>query len=392
MTETPITEITLKDNRRVTVRAASDTDMNGIRKLYYDVYGGRYTLDEVNDKDKMKWVIHDPNYLWLVALDAEQIVGSLIFVADPLHRVGKLFAGVVHPQYQGKHLLQNMLKFTVTHELETENRVDLMYAVHRTVSLAPQIVLDKMGFVGLGIFPNVHRVRKFETHGLKAIFHQAALENRITPPKIIPQVYPIFKITGKLLNLGEGVEIFDSPLPDHPEARIEFLIERSKEVEWEYYETRDQGDLMLDYFPFHYPNVKLYTKDQDTQVFMVFHPSDGHACLLGLKTTRADLINVLNATADYAESLGSKYLEVLIPAQDPVLQKLAYRAYFLPCAYFPAFKLGPEGKRLDYIVASRSFVPINFKGVHLDDQTRPYLLAFYKIYSNRLLEDIESDI
>ena len=46
----------------------------------------------------------------------------------------------------------------------------------------------RLGFVSLGIFPNVHRTQEYETHGLKALFHPDAFKRRKRVPRLIPEV------------------------------------------------------------------------------------------------------------------------------------------------------------------------------------------------------------
>lgn len=392
--------IKLVSGEELLVRHADDKEMDDLKKLYFDVYGGRYTLPEVTNRDKMKWVLNDPNYLWLVACDKEQLVGAVIFVVDRKHRVGKSLAGVIRPQYEGKHIMLSLMRKGLNHLMDEKKLCDLQYAVVRTVSVAPQKMLTRLGFVGLGIFPNVRRIRGYETHGLAALFKPVSLAARKRTPVLIPPVEQIFKVTSSMLRLGKAKiknKIAKSSLKDVQKnvkgndlsSEVEFLIERSKELEWEYYRLRDTGKLNAEFFPFHYPNVKLYTRDQKTEVFLNFQEIDGHADLLGIKTDRWDLANLLCRVGDYAESLGVKYLEMLVSAYDPELQWSAYKANFLPCAYFPAFKMGEGGERLDYVVMFRSFVPLTFGGLKLTDKTKPYLVAFYKIYTKRLMEQIE---
>lgn len=384
--------IRLKDGREVRLRVAQESDMHDLKALYYEVYGGRYTLKEVTDRDKMKWVMHDSNYLWLLAEAGEKIVGAVLFIVDPKQRISKALAGVVRSDYQGQRLMQSTIREGMNRIMEEEGRADLIYAVVRTVSDAPQRLLQRLGFVGLGIFPNVRKVKAYETHGLQGYFRETALQQRGGEPHLIPPVYRIFETTSKSLNLG-GARVEEVILPDE-ELRggeeIKFLIERSKEVEWEYNTLRNEGKLILEFFPFHYPNVKLHTRDLSTEVFLNIE-EDGHAGVLGLKTARKDLVNLLNRVSEYAESMGVKYLELLIPASDPQTQKRAYHASFLPCAYFPAFRMGEEEKRIDYVVTFRSFVPLHFSGLKLTDKTKPYLTAFYKIYTKRLMEEIEGE-
>ena len=92
---------------------------------------------------------------------------------------------------------------------------------------------------------------------------------------------------------------------------------------------------------------------------------------------------------EYAESMGVKYLEMLVSAYDPLMQKLAYEAGFLPCAYFPGARLNEAGEREDYVVTCCTFVPPHFKGLRMTPETRPYLAAYYRIYTKKLWEDMQ---
>lgn len=414
-------ELKLQTGEKLILRSAVEADMNDLKRLYFEVYGGKYTLPEVTDRDKMKWVLNDPNYLWLLACDGARLVGAVIFIVNRKQRVGKSLAGVVIPSFEGKHVMLTLMSRGLHYIMEEKNWCDIQYAVVRTVSVAPLKMLSKLGFVGLGIFPNVRRIKGYETHGLAALFKPKALAARKRTPVLISAVEQIFKITSAALKLGKaevedgssltkriGIELGkigkmrksssrkgvgkpDKIFEDRTSksTEIEFLIERSKDVEWEYYHLRDTGALLTEFFPFHYPNVKLYTRDHTTEVFLNFQEIDGHADLLGIKTNRKDIAYLLRKVCDYAESLGVKYLEMVVSAYDPELQKSAYKASFLPCAYFPAFQMLETGERLDYVVMFRSFVPLAFGGLKLTDKTKPYLVAFYKIYTKRLMEEID---
>jgi hypothetical protein len=187
----------------------------------------------------------------------------------------------------------------------------------------------------------------------------------------------------------EEAALDPSPLEPRPVGRLEFLIEKAREVEWEYYRERDEGGLLFDFFPFHYPNIKLYTRDQKTAAYIYYQEKDGHASLLGLRSSGELIITDLISVADYAEAMGVKYLELLISAYDPLMQRLAYEAGFLPTAYFPAAKIGADGRREDYLITSCTFVPPHFKGLRMTPETRPFLQAYYRIYTNKLWEDMQ---
>ncbi|MHC9539990.1 MAG: hypothetical protein AB9903_10765 [Vulcanimicrobiota bacterium] len=374
----------------VTLRVTEEKDMDNIKALYNVVYGGNYTLPEVNDRDKMKWAIHDPNYLWLLNEQDGQIVGSVLFVVDPKNLIGKTFAGVVHPCCRGHRMMVKSIARGIQYLMEEHSYCELIYAVVRTfVSRSFHRDLKELGFIDTGMFPNVRKVKRYETHGLKVMYKKGVLEKRRKNPVLTPESDMIYAIIRDMLGLEMArVEQVKVERGNSAE-KIEFLVKESPEIEWEYYKARDNGELIFSFYPLHYPQLKLYTKDEKTVVYLHYQQIDGYGSLMGIRTDRDDLLSVLLAIAEYCESMGVGYLEFLIPARDPDIQRMAYEAQFLPCAYFPAAKSEPDGTRLDYLVTCCTFVPPHFKGLKLTEISKSYLMAFFKIYSQRLWEELE---
>lgn len=383
-------ELKLKDGRTVHLRTATEDDMDDIRQLYYAAYGGRYTLSEINDRSKMKWCLNDPNYLWLLNRHEGKAVSSVLFVVDPKNRLGKTFAGVVHPEYRGQKMTVNTIRMGRDYLISERQSCDLMYAVVRTfVSPTFHQDLNSLGFVDQGVLPNVRKLKSYETHGLKIYFTAGALQSRRREPHLTPHANMIYSIVRSQLGLEEAV-VEDVPLEPRPPAeRYEFLIEKNPQIEWDYYKEREEGKLLFDYLPFHYPQIKLYTRDQSKAAYIFFQESDGNAALLGLRTPGDFIVRDLVSVAEYAESMGAVYLEMLISAHDPLMQKLAYEAGFLPCAYFPAARIDEDGKRVDYVITSCTFAPLRFKGLKMTSKIRPFLQAFHHIYSDRLWDDVQ---
>lgn len=389
--------IQLSDLQKVTLRKVTESDIDDIKDLYYKVYGGKYSLPEVTNRDKTKWVINDPNYLWLIseiiADDGEkEIIGSVIFVTEPHHLIGKIFAGIVAPKFRGHKLLKTAIKKGLDYLMKERKLCDLIYGVVRTFApVSFHEDLKDLGFVDLGIFPNVRKLHRYETHGLKVIFSPEALEKRRTKPELIPSANKIYEITRKELNLEKAIlDIVPyRGIKEYPFKKTKLFIEKSSEIEWEYYDHRDKGDLVFDFFPFHYPQLKFYTKNFSTEIFVHFQEIDGHASILGIKTNIEDLTGLLITAGEYLESMGIKYLEILAKAYQLDSQRQLFKANFLPCAYFPAAKRKLSGIREDYVVFCRCFVSLNFQGLHFTPETKPYAKAFYEIYSEKLSDDLE---
>lgn len=384
--------IKLEDGKNIILRQATTEDMDDIKHLYYVVYGGKYTLPEINDSDKMKWVINDPNYFWLLGEYKGEIVSSVIAIIDPKNRIGKTFAGIVHQEFRGNKLLRKKLEIINQVLIKELNSCDLIYAVVRTfapVSLHED--LKEIGYVDLGIFPNVRKVQSYETHGLKAYYKEGILSKRKKSPRLMPAVNNIYEIIKDKLGL-ENATIDEGAIniPGKNNLTIDKLyIEKNKDIEWEYYKQRDAGNLLFAFYPFYYPELKLYTKNNESEVYIHFQEIDGHAFITGLRTGQ-DLILFLNLVCEYLESMDVKYLEIITPAYDSEMQKKLFAANFLPCAYFPALSLNEAGQREDYVVFCRNFVPLNFQGMHFFEGAKPYAMAFYKNYSEKLWKDLEN--
>lgn len=384
-------KLKVTDDIEVTLRVAREEDMNDIKSLYYVVYGGTYTLPEVNDTDKMKWAINDPNYLWLLNEHQGTLVGSVMFVVDSPNMIGKTFAGVVHPSFRGNKMMVKTIARGIQYLTEEKNACDLIYAVVRTfISIRFHKDLQELGFIDTGIFPNVRKLKRYETHGLKVYYKPGVLLKRKKNPVLTPESNMVYEIIRDTLELEMArVEQVRVEKRKARGDKLKLLIERSPDIEWEYYKARDNGELIFSFYPLHYPQVKLYTKDLSTVAYIHHHEIDGYGCLMGIKTDQDDLFNVLTVICEYCESMGVGYLEMLLPARDPQFQRIAYEAHFLPCAYFPAARMESDGSRLDYIVTSSTFVPPNFKGLKLTEYSKSYLQTYYKLYTQRLWEDLE---
>lgn len=386
-----VNEIYKINHEEFRLRTARQEDMDSIKDLYDQVYEGKYTLQEVSNPDKMKWAINDPNYIWLLMEKDGQLASSVIFVVDKKHRLGKSLAGVVTPRYRGHKLMKKSLKYGLDYVFEKKDLVDVVYGVVRTfVSRSFHQDLKDLGFVDVGVFPNVRKVSKYETHGLKIAFKPGALENRKKNPRLIPQAAAIYDIVKKRLNLEDAEVVpYDYVTPGEFK-KYHFAMEKSPDIEWKYYEERDSGQLLMSFYPFHYPEIELYTMDEKTRAYIHFEERDGHGDLMGLATDEPEnLTDILESIAYYAESIDIKYLELLIDAYNPEIQKKAYEADFLPCAYFPAMEKSKEGEKIDFIVACRTFVPLDFRGIKLTDDNREYVREFFKQWTTKLWKDLE---
>lgn len=382
-------EYPLDDGQMVIIRNAKPDELDQIRTLYTNTYGDRYTLPEIMHPPTAQRVVSSPDWHWMLAELNGELVASVLFGMERRHRLGKALGGVVKPDLRGHKLLKHMVERGLQLHLTEGDLVDLIYAVVRTfVSLNFHNDLSDLGFVDTGIFPNVRKVAAYETHGLKVCFSPRTRYVRRPNPLLIPEIETLYKIVAHRLRL-DSPSVIPIQLPPLPAQRIAlYPLSDASDQERRKFLHQTTRHQVFNFFPLHGPDLILVDSTRRARVFLSYQARDGHATILGLTPGPYDRMQVLLSVADYCENLGCVYLELLVSAYQPVLQAESYRAGFLPCAYFPAAYLGPDGLRHDYIVSSKTYVPLNFRGLRLSEEAKPYLLEFFKLYTSSLWEDL----
>src|SRR5207237_358149 len=120
------------------------------------------------------------------------------------------------------------------------------------------------------------------------------------------------------------------------------------------------------FFPFHEPNVLLTTPDQSVEVFAFLSDQDKHCVLIGVRDCdEIGISRILAASTKVLKDMGVRYIEFVMRADETEKIQSAFDSQYIPSAYFPAMQLN-QGKRFDFVVFSRSFEILNFKGAHLE--------------------------
>ncbi len=382
----------MKDGTPLLIRRASRKDGESLRSLYYSIYGEDYPLETIKDDRILAATLSDyEKYFWLILEnDRKDAVGSVIFATDKSSNLAKVFGAVIRPDYQGNDLMRQMISKGRDHLLQEGAPFEILYATTRTVTLAPQKLTQRLGFNTLGIFPNVRKVKKYETHGLSVYFRKGALAKRIHNPPLIPEVRDFYEITRELLDLEDEPTIAEIPHHDLEHSTLptlRFETEDDEEsVKRRYVRLKEEGKLAFCFFPFHEAQLRIYTEGNETEVFLHFNRYDRYGCILGIKSYYQDLCGLLHQICHASREFGFKYIELLVSAFEPHAQRAAFEAGFLPCAYFPAMKPALRNKREDYIVFSRSYERLDFTNIELTGSARLYLDAFMKCWYWHLLK------
>ncbi len=375
----------------INVRLAKTLDMRRIQMLYAEVYGAAYPIPIIMDKDKMRSAIADDEYYWLVAECQGRIVGSLVYAVDLRYRNSKAFGAVVSLEFRKMDLAQTMMKLVLDDITERANLVDLVYATTRTANYAPQKLTESLGFVKLGIFPNTHKVHDNETHCLTAYFTERALQRRRGTPRIIPEIAPFYEIVRRQMKLDDP-ELADvkGEYSDHKKKipLLNFEVITAPEfVKNRYKKTAHNSFFEHIVMPFHEPNLILITPDQSTEVYLTYSEKDKYSVVVGGVTSESNFAVVLESVAQKVRELDMAYVEVIIDAYSPEIQRDALDARFIPSAYFPCAKRMEE-TRYDCVVFSRTFDVLDFRNVKIISLYRDFLNEYLKLWRENYIESV----
>lgn len=373
----------------VLIRVAKLADMRRIQMLYAEVYGGSYSIPIVTDKEKMRSAIENDDYYWMVAECEGRIVGSLVYAVDLLYRNSKAFGAVVSQEFRKHDLAFTMMKLVLDDITKNKDLVDLVYATTRTANYAPQKLTESLGFIKLGIFPNSNRLQYNETHCLTGYFTERAMQRRRQTPRIIPEIAPFYEIVRKQIKL-EDPEVIDAKgeYSDH-KVKIPLLnfetITAPEFVKNRWKKTRSNSFFERIFMPFHEPNLILITPDQGTEVYLTYNQKDKYSVVVGGVTNEKSFAVVLESIAQKMSAMDMAYVEVIIDAYSPEIQRDALDARFIPTAYFPCGKR-MEDKRYDTVVFSRTFDILDFRNVKIISLYKNFLNEYLKLWRENYIE------
>jgi GNAT superfamily N-acetyltransferase len=379
-------------NENIKIEKASVKDVDSMINLYRLVYGKRYPISYGTDPDLLKnAIIDDDTHEVLVARDSnlDFVAGAIIVEIDKHFKIGKLVGLVVHPDYQKHKIGQSIVQFVTAELLEKKEDLNSIYATTRTVVAGPQVVFLKNGYLPLGIFPNAHRLNQYETVTLFAKYRKGILEKREVEFSILKNVMPLYqtlKLYSPLIKLPKEL---DEPSISKMDLdnEIEFEIIRAPSYVLRKFKERFPN---LDdrFFPFHTPNMLIADKEGKIEIFAYFSKRDGYCTLI--KSTRPinELQSRLTSLYMQLDDLGVAYLEVLVSVRQADFLRMLLRGQFVPSAIYPAMR-EIDGKLEDYVVLSRTMEPLNFRGMAIVSQFKPFIDQYVEAWKRVNLDTIE---
>ncbi len=376
----------------ILIREAEFSDVKKIQELFLLVYNSKYPMDFGLDPKVLQAEIADTqHYLWLVAEGRSRgkIAGAVMFNFDLQNRLGKAAGGVVAPKYQHKGLGTALLKIGVEYLTKKNNLVDVIYGTTRTVSEGPSRMALEVGFHKMGLFPNAVQVENLEHLNLDIYLAQGALQKRRKKPYLFTPFYEVYNIARKQLKLERAYMVTERAPLKLSRQKLSFKLNRDeKEVVLKFRHYSEQKRLSNSFFPFHMPNWLLASEDGGSEVFIWYGGVGKQASILGYRTDRVNIHDLLDSVAYALQNQEAAYVELLVDAYDYTLQQEAYTARYIPSAYFPAMRLADDGQRDDYFVLSRTFRLLDFTGAFVSEENYPFLQAYLRCYNDLYIQPI----
>ncbi len=373
----------------VIIRQARVQDMRRIQMLYVEVYGGGYSISFVTDSEKMRRIIENESSYWMVAECEGRIIGSLVYSLDIPARIAKAFGAVVSKEFRKLELAHTMMKLVLDDITQAGGLVDVVYGTTRTASYAPQKLTESLGFIKLGIFPNTRKVSENETHCLSSYFTKEALRRREPQPNLIKEVVPFYELTRKQMTLEPPVvavvqSLYQENRHAVPQLPME-TITAPAFIKNRYKHLKCSGFFEHSYMPFHEPNLLFITPDQSTEVYLSYNQKDKYSAIVGGATTEQSATVVLESIARKLNDMNMSYIELILDAYTPRLQREAMDARYIPSAYFPCLKKAGN-KRYDCVIFSRTFEVLDFRNVKLISLYKNFLREYLSLWREYYIE------
>jgi hypothetical protein len=372
------------------IEPATLDDIAALLGLYGLVYGSTYPLAIGTDPEVMGSVIQNPNHLWLVVrTESNQVIASLVAEQDVFNKIGRLQALVVHPDHRRLNLGSKLAEEMVLRTLGPDGTMNSLYTTTRTVSIGPQNIFLNLGFLPLGIFPNAHKVKEYETLTLLAKFREGVLESRAALPEVPQKLAPIFDVLNSLLTPLQKREIKISATPAKIPTDKEFefeLIYAPDFVRRRFFAAFPNPQDR--FYPFHVPNLLISSKGSGPELYAYFGQQDGYCTIVGSTEPIWSLGLSMDSMVRQLMDFGVSYIETLIALKEADSLKMLLEHQFIPSAVYPAMTtLG--GELQDFVLLSRTAEPLNFRGMAIDRRFKLYIDQFVRQWSQTHFEAME---
>lgn len=373
------------------IERARVEDIELLLRLYRLVYGDTYPIRYGTDPEAAKEMILSQDDRWYIARDPKtgNPVASVIFDIDVEVKLGRVIALVVHPDYRNHGLARKLVEKGSDELLRDGGPINSLYATTRSVSIGPQLVFIRTGFLSLGIFPNAHKLKQYETLTLFARFRDGTLERRKRIEWAPQDLENILSIVEKRTEITMSMRYMAAkPFDDSRREPLAFeFIHAPSFVSRKFAETfKDPYDR---FYPFHEPNFFMASTNGEVEIYASFNPKDRYCAIITVNVPVHTLHGRLAGLIDQLKDAGVSYIELLLGLEHGRSIEAALDSGFIPSAVYPAMRESEEGETEDFILLSRSFEPLNFKGMEIDESFRPFIDQYLTLWKKNAIESLE---
>lgn len=373
------------------ISLAEASDVEELLQLFFVAYGKDYPVIWGTDRHAMLEMITHPQLArWYVARLKGQrtVVASTVFELDYQLKIAKLSGVVVQPQHRKLNLAFELISRGAKILLEKEG-FNSIYTTTRTVSVGPQLMCLKDGFLPLGIFPNAHKLAHFETLTFLGKYRDGILQQRRPLTQLPEKLLPIFQEAKKILQLP------DNPQPiaavtlavDLPHINERFEVIFAPQFVYRRFLDRFQHPYERVY-PFHKPNILLVSENGQMEVYAYLSKKDRYCTIVSINAPIATVRPRIAMILEQLTDLGASYVELLLPIEQTAAIETILEHQFLPTAFYPAM-IAKDGVFMDFVVLSRAREPLNFKGMAIAQAFKPYIDQYVALWKQTHLDVLQ---
>ncbi len=271
--------------------------------------------------------------------------------------------------------------------LSGETPMNSVYTTTRTVSLGPQLMCVDSGYIPLGIFPNAHKLKQYETVTLMVKYRSGVLNRRIPVQGVSAKIAPLWYTMNGHIGSADVPEILPAERFEAPGLAFEFeIIEAQRFVARRFREFCEKPQ--DHFYPFHSPNVLFVSTDGSVEIFAYLNRQDRYCTLISLNVSFRHLRNRMENLLEMLKEHNAEYIETLLPVSDHESIAAMLDDDFLPSAIYPAMR-EIDGRMYDYIVMSRTMVPLNLRGMQIAAPFKSYIDQYIELWKQMHIDTLE---
>jgi RimJ/RimL family protein N-acetyltransferase len=383
------------------IEQATFADVDELLALYLSIYGDNYPLEIGTKRIVMENALSKPSeFLWLIIRDNEKgsIAGSTIIEIDLDFKIGKVTGVTTHKNYRGQGIASKLIEFGTNKVVHQEGLVNSLYATSRTISKASQVMFLKNGFKPLGIFPNARKIKSYETLTLLGYFGKGVIERRKPSLKVPAFMKPISDVVCAAINVEKIAEEFDEcPLTKPIVPGEEYSLEGGFEFISAPHFIKKRFDIMFQdddesvFYPFHKPNLLIASVTDDFELYASFNEKDHYCVIITANEGISELGDRFKKLLFQMKDKGIYYVETLVRMDYSNVICFLAENKFLPSAVYPAMR-EEDGYMYDYVLLTRTMVPLDFSETQIDDSFKPYVAQYAKQWIHMNLAAVEGQL